>query len=37
MSNNNYDAFRTFIEGRFGFGGGGGAEHEERRTEGAFH
>lgn len=21
MSNNNYDAFRTFIEGRFGFGG----------------
>lgn len=22
MSNNNYDAFRTFIEGRFGFGGG---------------
>ena len=24
MSNNNYDAFRTFIEGRFGFGGGGG-------------
>ena len=20
--NNNYDAFRTFIEGRFGFGGG---------------
>ena len=30
MSNNNYDAFRTFIEGRFGFGGG--AEHEERRT-----
>ena len=38
MSNNNYDAFRTFIEGRFGFGGGGGgAEHEERRTEGAFY
>lgn len=34
MSNNNYDAFRTFIEGRFGFGGG---EHEERRTEGAFY
>lgn len=33
MSNNNYDAFRTFIEGRFG----GGAEHEERRTEGAFY
>lgn len=32
MSNNNYDAFRTFIEGRFG-----GAEHEERRTEGAFY
>ena len=24
MNNNNYDAFRTFIEGRFGFGGGGG-------------
>ena len=22
MSNNNYDAFRTFIEGRFGLGGG---------------
>lgn len=22
MNNNNYDAFRTFIEGRFGFGGG---------------
>lgn len=36
MSNNNYDAFRTFIEGRFGFGWGG-AEHEERRTESAFH
>lgn len=36
MSNNNYDAFRTFIEGRFGFEGGEG-EHEERRTEGAFH
>lgn len=35
MSNNNYDALRTFIEGRFGFGGG--AEHEERRTEGAFY
>ena len=35
MSNNNYDAFRTFIEGRFGFGGG--AEHEERGTEGAFY
>lgn len=35
MSNNNYDAFRTFIEGRFGFEGG--AEHEERRTEGAFY
>lgn len=34
MSNNNYDAFRTFIEGRFGFGG---AEHEERGTEGAFY
>lgn len=33
MSNNNYDAFRTFIEGRFGFGG----EYEERRTEGAFY
>lgn len=32
MSNNNYDAFRTFIEGRFGFGG-----YEERRTEGAFY
>lgn len=36
MSNNNYDAFRTFIEGRFGFGEGG-AKHEERRTEGAFY
>lgn len=36
MNNNNYDAFRTFIEGRFGFGVGG-AEHEERRTEGAFY
>lgn len=36
MSNNNYDAFRTFIEGRFGFGGGR-AEHEERRTEGTFY
>ena len=35
MSNNNYDAFRTFIKGRFGIGGGG--EREERRTEGAFH
>lgn len=35
MNNNNYDAFRTFIEGRFGFGGR--AEHEERRTEGAFY
>lgn len=34
MSNNNYDAFRTFIEGRFGFGG---AEHEKRRAEGAFY
>ena len=33
--NNNYDAFRTFIEGRFGVVGG--AEHEERRTEGAFY
>lgn len=22
MSNNNYDVFRTFIEGHFGFGGG---------------
>lgn len=36
MSNNNYDAFRTFIEGRFGFGGGG-AGHEKRRAEGAFY
>lgn len=35
MSNNNYDAFRTFIEGRFGFEGG--AEHEKRRAEGAFY
>ena len=35
MSNNNYDAFRTFIEGRFGFWGG--AVHEERRTEGAIY
>lgn len=35
MSNNNYDAFRTFVEGRFGFGGE--KEHEERRTEGAFY
>lgn len=35
MNNNNYDAFRTFIEDRFGFGGG--AEHEERRTESAFY
>ena len=35
MSNNNYDAFRTFIEGRFG--SSGGAEHEERRTEGTFY
>ena len=35
MSNNNYDAFRTFIEGRFGFGGG--TEREERRTESAFY
>ena len=34
MSNNNYDAFRTFIEGRFDLGGG--AEYE-RRTEGTFH
>ena len=34
MNNNNYDAFRTFIEGRFG---SRGAEHEVRRTEGAFH
>lgn len=34
MNNNNYDAFRTFIEGRFGFGG---AENEERRTESAFY
>ena len=25
MNNNNYDAFRTFIEGRFDFGGGGRA------------
>ena len=35
MNNNNYDVFRTFIEGRFGFGRG--AEHEERRTESAFY
>lgn len=34
MNNNNYDAFRIFIEGRFGFGG---AEHEERRTESDFY
>ncbi len=32
--NNNYDAFRTFIEGRFGFGGGGGRgrKREEQRA-----
>ena len=34
--NNNYDAFRTFIEGRFGFGGGG-AKPEHRRPLGAFY
>ena len=31
MSNNNYDAFRTFIEGRFGFGGGGRAWRKKDR------
>ena len=35
MSNNNHDAFKTFIEA-VRSSGGGGAEHEERRTEGAF-
>lgn len=35
MSNNNYDAFRTFIEGRFGFGGG--QSMKKRRAEGAFY
>ena len=29
MNNNNYDAFRTFIEGRFGFGGGGQSMKKE--------
>ena len=36
MSNNNYDAFRTFIEGRFGFGGGGQSMKKEG-AEGAFY
>lgn len=31
MSNNNYDAFRTFIEGRFGFGGGRAWRKKDRR------
>ena len=35
MSNNNYDAFRTSLKAVSARGGG--AEHEERRTEGAFH
>ena len=31
MNNNNYDAFRTFIEGRVDFGGGGRAGREKDR------
>ena len=32
MSNNNYDAFRTFIEGRFGFGGGQSMKKEGQKA-----
>ena len=33
MNNNNYDAFRTFIEGRFGFGGGGGGGARRKKDK----
>lgn len=32
MSNNNYDAFRTFIEGRFGFRGGQNMKKEGQKA-----
>lgn len=32
MNNNNYDAFRTFIEGRFGFGGGQSMKKEGQKA-----
>lgn len=32
MNNNNYDAFRTFIEGRFGFGGGQSMKREGQKA-----
>ena len=32
MSNNNYDAFRTFVEGRFGFGGGQSMKKEGQKA-----
>lgn len=32
MSNNNYDAFRTFIEGSFGFGGGQSMKKEGQKA-----